>query len=129
MKKTLATIVLVLTAAFGLTACSAPVSSVPVSSSPHAITADTVVIDVRTPAEYQAGHLEGAINIDAQSEAFEGLVTALPSDGDYVLYCSTGNRSGSAVARMTDLGFTSLTDAGGLNEASASTGLTVVATP
>ncbi|KGJ79126.1 hypothetical protein GY21_06250 [Cryobacterium roopkundense] len=125
MKRMLAVLVLALSAAVGLAACSAS----DVAPERVTITAETVVIDVRTSAEYAESHLEGAINIDAQSDAFDSLVSALPADGDYVVYCSTGNRSGAAVSRMTELGFTTLADAGGFEEASASTGLAIVGAP
>ncbi|MGV8970089.1 MAG: rhodanese-like domain-containing protein [Microbacteriaceae bacterium] len=86
----------------------------------------TVVIDVRTPAEFADGHLEGAINIDVQSSDFDAQVADLPTDADYVVYCRSGNRSATAVARLDGLGFESLIDAGSLEAASASTGLPIV---
>ncbi|MFC5929459.1 hypothetical protein D6T64_19500 [Cryobacterium melibiosiphilum] len=122
MKKTLATLVLALTAVFGLAAC-AP------TADPIEVTANTVVIDVRTAAEYDAGHLEGAVNIDVESADFDALVGALPTDGEYVVYCASGNRSSGAVLRMADLGFTAVTDAGGISAAESATGLAVVAAP
>ena len=124
MKKTLATIALALTAVFGLAACSAPAEAPTVT-----VTSDTVIVDVRTPDEYNAGHLDGAVNIDVQSPDFDSLITALPTDGEYVVYCASGNRSSSAAARMEGLGFTNVTDAGGISAAAASTGLATVTTP
>ncbi len=124
MKKTLATLALALTAVFGLAACSAPAAEPTI-----AVTADTVVVDVRTSDEYNAGHLEGAVNIDVQAPDFDRLVSELPADGEYVVYCASGNRSSSAVARMEGLGFTNVTDAGGISEAGGSTGLETVTTP
>jgi len=122
MKKTLAALAVAATVMLGLAACSAPVDSIEVSAS-------TVVVDVRTPSEYGAGHLDGAINVDLQSTTFDTDISALPMDGDYVVYCASGNRSAAAVARMTDLGFTGLTDAHGISDAAASTGLAIVAAP
>lgn len=87
---------------------------------------DAVLIDVRTPAEFAEGHLEGAVNIDLQSGDFEQLIAALPQDGDYVVYCRSGNRSGQAVEIMHGLGFENLVDAGGLQSAAAATGLPIV---
>lgn len=124
MKKTLATLALALTAVFGLAACSAPAAEPTI-----AVTADTVVVDVRTSDEYNAGHLEGAVNIDVQAPDFDSLVSELPADGEYVVYCASGNRSSAAVARMEGLGFTNVTDAGGISEAGASTGLETVTAP
>ena len=124
MKKTLATIALALTAVFGLAACSAPAAEPTVT-----VTSDTVIVDVRTSDEYNAGHLDGAVNVDVQSPDFDSLITALPTDGEYVVYCASGNRSSSAVARMDGLGFTNVTDAGGVSAAAAATGLATVTTP
>jgi phage shock protein E len=122
MKKTLAVITLALTAVFGLAACSAPAPTIEVAAS-------TVVIDVRTSSEFAAGHLDGAVNIDVQSAGFAEQLSAFPPDGDYVIYCASGNRSGSAVAQMESLGFTNLIDAKGISAAADSTGLEIVTSP
>lgn len=84
------------------------------------------IIDVRTPAEFDGGHLEGSVNIDVQSDTFEGALKELPLDGEYLVYCASGNRSAVAVERMTELGFESITDAGGVSEATAATGIDIV---
>ena len=124
MKKTLATIALALTAVFGLAACAAPAAEPTI-----AVTADTVVVDVRTSGEYDAGHLEDAVNIDVQSPDFDSRIAELPKDGEYIVYCASGNRSASAAARMESLGFTNVIDAGGISEAGAATGLETVTAP
>lgn len=85
-----------------------------------------VIIDVRTPDEYAEGHLEGAINVNLQSGSFEQQIAEQPLDGTYIVYCRTGNRSAQAVSIMTDLGFTDVTDAGGVSDASAVTGIPIV---
>ena len=103
----------------GASACATSADTIEVS-------ADTVVIDVRTPAEFAEGHLDGAVNIDVQGADFDALVSELPTDGDYVVYCRSGNRSAAAIERMKGLGFTNLVNAGGLNDASAATGLEIV---
>ena len=61
-----------------------------------------------------------------QSPDFDTLIAALPIDGDYIIYCATGNRSAAAVTRMAELGFTTLTDASDVTDASAATGLAIV---
>ncbi|ASR56931.1 hypothetical protein CBP52_12335 [Cellulomonas sp. PSBB021] len=88
--------------------------------------ADTVVIDVRTAAEYDAGHLEDAVNYDVQSPDFAAQVATLDPEGSYVVYCRTGNRAGVAVDRLEDLGFDDVQNAGGLDDAARATGLDVV---
>jgi phage shock protein E len=121
MKTVITALALVLTALFGLTACS--------SAAPAAVPADSVVIGVRTPGEYAAGHLAGAINIDVQSPDFDNKVGALPKSGAYVVYCHSGNRSAAAAARLRQLGYSQVTDAGAMSAAAASTGLAIVTTP
>lgn len=86
---------------------------------------DTVVVDVRTPAEYDDGHLEGAINIDFQSPAFETTVSELDTSDEYVVYCASGNRSAQAVAVMEAAGL-EVTDAGGISAAEQATGLPII---
>ncbi len=66
----------------------------------------TVVIDVRTPAEYADGHLAGARNLDVNAADFATKAAALPKGVPYALYCHSGNRSGTALAIMTRLGYT-----------------------
>jgi rhodanese-related sulfurtransferase len=119
MRRSFAFIAATLTLAVGLAACSPAADSIDVSST-------TVVIDVRTPAEFATGHLDGAINIDVQSADFEDRIAQLDPTGDFVVYCRSGNRSGQAITRMESLGFTNLVNGGSVASASASTGIAVV---
>ncbi|MDN4483040.1 rhodanese-like domain-containing protein [Demequina lignilytica] len=59
-----------------------------------------VVIDVRTPAEYAEGHLPEAVNIDVQGADFDAQVAALDPEGEYAVYCRSGNRSRAAIEEM-----------------------------
>ena len=87
---------------------------------------DVTVVDVRTPAEYAAGHLPGAVNIDIEGGSFEQQVDQLPKDETYFVYCRTGNRSGVATGQMADLGFTDLYDLqGGVVDSQAAGGAVV----
>ncbi len=86
----------------------------------------TVVIDVRTPEEYDAGHLEGATLLDLNGGEFAAALPTLDPQAQYVVYCRSGNRSGQAVKMMEDAGFTSVTNLGSVEEASSSTGLPIV---
>jgi phage shock protein E len=74
------------------------------------------LIDVRTPEEFADGHLEGAELIDVQDPDFESRVSELPRDEPYFVYCRTGNRSGQAIERMRELGFTDLVNGGGFDD-------------
>lgn len=63
------------------------------------------LVDVRTPAEFATGHLEGAINIDIYSPDFEKRLAALDKNVPLYLYCRSGGRSGQALAKAQSLGF------------------------
>jgi phage shock protein E len=120
--KPLAIATLTIVAAVGLTACAPATPSAPTV----ALETVTAVIDVRTPAEFAEGHLDGAINIDLQSPEFAGAISQLDPAGSYILYCKSGNRAGQAVTAMESLGFTTLVNLGDVASASVATGLPVV---
>lgn len=67
-----------------------------------------VVVDVRTPAEFAAGHIARAINIDVDAATFESQVQKLDKSNTYAVYCHSGRRSGIATAAMAKDGFTSI---------------------
>jgi rhodanese-related sulfurtransferase len=67
--------------------------------------AGLVVLDVRTPEEYNQGHLAGAINVDFYADDFSAQLDRLDKAVPYVLYCKSGNRSGQTAPIMTSLGF------------------------
>lgn len=119
-----------LVATGGITACSSSSDAITDVSASEATSVlaepDVMVIDVRTPAEYAAGHLPGAVNIDVESGSFEQQVGQLPKDGTYFVYCRSGNRSGVATDQMAGLGFTHLYDLQGGIESWQSAGGQVV---
>jgi len=98
------------------------------SASPAAVPMEpgSVLIDVRTPAEFASGHLEGARNLDVQSSSFAAQLGQLDPNGTYLVYCRSGNRSADAIERMRAAGFTDLTDLGSVQEATLATGVPVV---
>ena len=65
---------------------------------------DIVILDVRTPEEFQQGHLEGAINIDFHAADFQDQIRALSPRKTYLLHCRTGNRSGRTLPLMQEAG-------------------------
>ena len=52
-----------------------------------------VILDVRTPKEYAAGHIRGALLYDYYEEGFERKLSLLPKNATYVVYCAIGVRS------------------------------------
>lgn len=64
-----------------------------------------VILDVRTPQEFQSGHIKGAINIDFYAPDFPQKLDKLDKGKVYVVYCRSGNRSAKTVALMKTQGF------------------------
>ncbi len=83
------------------------------------VPSDAVVLDVRTVEEFSGGHLVGALNVDWRSDDFLEKIEALTAEGvlgpdqPVYLYCRTGNRSGQAMARLRELGYTGAVNVGG----------------
>lgn len=67
-----------------------------------------VVLDVRTAGEFLSGHINGAINIDVEAMDFDSEISKLDKTATYAVYCHSGRRSGIAVGKMKDAGFTKL---------------------
>lgn len=62
------------------------------------------VIDVRTPEEFDAGHIDGAERIGLADDDFDTRIGDLDPDTDYVVYCRSGNRSAQAATKMRAAG-------------------------
>ena len=69
---------------------------------------ELVVLDVRTPGEYEAGHIENSVLLDYKAEDFATRLAALERDAVYLVHCESGGRSSKAFNQMKELGFTSL---------------------
>ena len=102
------------------------VANMPSGAAPTAITAETVVVDVRTPGEFAEGHLDDALLLDFSGGALAAALHTLDPHADYVVYCRSGNRSAQAVSLMRSAGFTNATDLGSMAQASAATGIPIV---
>lgn len=74
-------------------------------SSKIAETPEAIVLDVRTPEEYAEGHIDRAVNIDWNSDAFDAEVQQLDKEQPVFVYCLAGGRSTAAVEQMRKLGF------------------------
>lgn len=78
---------------------------------------ELIIIDVRTRAEFDSGHIENATNIDKNSETFRDELDNLDKDKTYLIYCEVGVRSANALAIMQELGFMEAYDMlGGINQ-------------
>lgn len=63
------------------------------------------LVDVRTPAEFAAGHIPQAININVNDEAFEAQAAQLNKARPVALYCRSGNRSKRAATILSSMGY------------------------
>lgn len=62
-----------------------------------------VILDVRTPEEFASEHIEKAVNLDYYSGNFKNDLDQLNKSSAYLIYCRSGNRSGSTLNIMKDL--------------------------
>ena len=69
------------------------------------VAAGARLIDVRSAEEFGRGHLPGAVNIPVQ-EIDRRLGEVGPTEGDVVVYCRSGHRSGRAAQLLREHGFT-----------------------
>jgi rhodanese-related sulfurtransferase len=75
-----------------------------------------VILDVRTPGEFQAGHLAGAKNIDFHDKELREKLEKLDKNQPYLVHCAAGGRSGQCSKIMSELQFKTVYDMkGGLN--------------
>ena len=75
---------------------------------------DIVILDVRTEAEYEDGHIEGAIVIPVNE--LEYVVESEIEDYDQTIlvYCRSGNKSKMAAVILTELGYNNVYEFGGI---------------
>lgn len=73
-----------------------------------------IILDVRTQAEYNQGHIPNAICIPNET-IDENVVNKLPDKNQMILvYCRSGNRSRQAAEKLKKLGYTNLIEFGGI---------------
>ncbi|MDE0916871.1 MAG: rhodanese-like domain-containing protein [Flavobacteriales bacterium] len=87
---------------------------------------DVILLDVRTPDEFNEGHLENALAMDYYNDDFEKRLMELPKGKAIYVYCQAGSRSSSASKIIADQGHTQVYNLlGGIN-AWESSGLPIV---
>ena len=82
------------------------------------------VVDVRTEAEWNTGHLEGALHIEWQD--ILKISSDVDKDEEIFLYCRSGNRSGKATKILLDAGFVNAKNAGSILDASESLDIKII---
>ncbi len=69
------------------------------------------IIDVRTPGEFQQGHIKGSVNIPLQ--VLPNQTSKIKKGKPIILCCASGMRSASAKSILVSKGFTEVYDGGG----------------
>lgn len=77
------------------------------------------LVDVRTPEEFDGGHLQYAKNINFNGPDFKAQIARLDKHKPVYLYCRSGNRSGKAADTLQTLGFHSYYNIGGFEQLKA----------
>ena len=78
--------------------------------------AQGIWIDVRTPEEYESGHLDGAITIPHDQIAAKIAAASPDKNAPVNLYCRSGKRAGIAKQELEKLGYTRVTNHGGYQD-------------
>jgi len=81
------------------------------------IPTNAVWIDVRTPGEFEQGHLPLATLIPYDGIEKGVAALGLAKDTPIFLYCASGGRSGKAKLSLEAMDYTAVTNAGGLADA------------
>ncbi|MDZ7855030.1 rhodanese-like domain-containing protein [Sphaerotilus sp.] len=98
-----------------VTAARARITECPLAEAEPALLNAELVLDVREPDEYAAGHLPGAVNIPRGLLEFK--VSATPAlerrDLKIVVYCKTGGRAALAACSLQEMGYVSVQSVAG----------------
>ena len=75
---------------------------------------DAVLLDVRRPDEYAAGHIPNAINVPNESIGTDEIPELPDKDQLIMVYCRSGRRSKEASEKLVKLGYTNIVEFGGI---------------
>ena len=90
------------------------------------VDAYSILIDVRTREEWDAGFIEGATHIPLNNLALEINKYVINDKEEILLYCRSGNRSGKAKLLLNSLGYTNVKNLGGINDISQRLDLSII---
>jgi len=88
----------------GLFSGCSKVSDEELAKAHKAVENGAIIVDVRTPGEFNAKHIKGAINLPVQ-EIMKGNLQKLPKDKEIVVYCRTGSRSSASAKVLREKGW------------------------
>ena len=73
-----------------------------------------IILDVRRPDEFAAGHISGAINVANESIGTAEIPELPDKDQLIMVYCRSGRRSKDASEKLVKLGYTNIVEFGGI---------------
>lgn len=71
------------------------------------------LVDVRTAAEFNSGHIESAVNYDFYADDFDQKLAKLDKNKTVMVYCAAGGRSASSAEKLKKMGFKKVYDLDG----------------
>jgi len=75
---------------------------------------EIVLLDVRTPSEYESGHIEDAVLLPLDQLNEKASEVIPDQEKIYYVYCRSGNRSATAAQLLVDMGYENIYDLGGI---------------
>ena len=79
-------------------------------------TQEVIILDVREQAEYDSGHIPGAVLLPVGTIDETTAAEEIPEkDSTVLVYCRSGNRSKTASSTLAELGYTNIYEFGGIN--------------
>lgn len=82
---------------------------------------DYIILDVRRPDEFSAGHIPNAINVPNEIIGTSEISELPDKDQLILVYCRSGRRSKEASQKLVDLGYTNIVEFGGILDWSGET--------
>ena len=78
--------------------------------------AAVTLLDVRTEDEFAAGHIPGAVCLPVDALSVRAAAMLPDKEAEILVYCQSGRRSAAAAARLLKLGYTNVSDFGGIQD-------------
>ena len=75
---------------------------------------EVIILDVRTLAEYNQGHIENSVLLPYDEIAQKAAQVIPDKQSKVLVYCRSGNRSGIASRDLVSMGYTNILDFGGI---------------
>lgn len=107
-----------------LSACSPSASTTPTATPQTASVAQTAStkkatglwLDVRTPEEFQQGHIQDAVNLPVEQVVSQITQIAPDKNAPINVYCRSGHRAGIALEELKKMGYTNVSNHGAYDD-------------